>query len=392
AASDATTLPGAPPEVASGAPTGPLPAPSWMGPLQAADLAQTPAFGSQPAAARGRTTAERPAPLPMGPVGSQTMELQVALQKSRRRVPLILGGCVLVAAIAGGVALWLKSQTPMPEPDIVAADEAALGLLRKDDTKSLLAAVEAWKEIEAKSPDYVSAKANQMIAYLLLTQDARDEISRIKLKANQVEKEMARIKEKKATPDWHARANAKRDELIEIKNAHDPLVEQASEYDAKAGELLKASRTLVDRTKLDAGVVLRASAIYYAVKGNESAESFAKRYRETLDERKVLLDEPRAFADLAVAALQAQSRVSPEMRNKGIKYVGETLRKDAKMLRAHLLKAKLHLASREYAQAKDALTELLVLNPAHSAAAALKEDVIAAEENAKKLEAEASKR
>lgn len=391
AASDATTIPGALPEVAGSAPA-PLPTPSWMGQPQAADVAQTPAFGTQSASPRPRTTAERPAPLPMGPVGSQTMELQVALQRSRRRVPLILGGIVLVAAIAGGVAVWFKSQTPMPDPAIVAADDAALGLLRKDDTKSLLAAIEAWKEIEAKAPDYVPAKANQVIAYLLLMQDAREEINRIKLKANQVEKEMARIKEKKATPDWHARANAKRDELVEIKKAHDPLVEQASEYDTKAGELLKASRALVDRTKLDAGAVLRASAIYYAVKGNESAESFAKRYREVLDERKVLLDEPRAFADLAVAALQAQSRVSPEMRHKGIQYVGETLRKDPKVLRAHLLKARLHLASREYAEAKDALTELLVLNPAHSAAAALKEDVVAAEENAKKLAVEDSKK
>ncbi len=360
---------------------------------------------SAPARRPARKPAPLPAPLPVKRaepaeplVGSQTMELQMSLKKRQRKLPMVLGILLILGLVGGGVALYLKTRVPGADPALVAADAKALALFKADDTESLKAALAAWKAIEAKSPDFVPAVANQLMAHVFLNQDLRDEILRVRGQAAGLESEMRKLMEKKEPADWLAKANALRAQLIEIKTQVDALQDEAAKHDERAGELLKLAKSKVEKLGQagDGTAVFRASALYYAVKGHETAEKLADFYRKNPDERKVLHDDPRAFGDLAIAGMHAQPRISPERRDKGIAGATKALEKDPKLLRAHLFAAKIYLANKEYPEAKAAVEKLLAANPAHKAGAKLKQDIdqasaAAAAKKAKAAEAEESK-
>jgi tetratricopeptide (TPR) repeat protein len=208
------------------------------------------------------------------------------------------------------------------------------------------------------------------------------------VQAQQLEKDMKRLQDKKEPADWLSKANDLREQLIAIKEKQvDPLVAQAAAHDDRAGELLKSSKALVERLGVagDGTVVFRASAIYYASKGHETAEKLAEFYRKHPDDRQVLHDEGRAFADLAVAGRFAQPRITPGDRDKGVAAAEEALKKNPKLLRAHLFLAKIYLANHEYPLALAEADKLIALNPAHGAVVKLKAEIDQAAKAADKL-------
>ncbi len=350
-----------------------------------APLSWMPPAGAEPSAAPSPKSPIPALPLPesLMQAGSQTMELQMALQQRQRRGPVIVIAVLAALAIGGGVYAFLKTRPAKIDPAVLAADEAALDLLRRDDEASIKSAIESWMAIEAKAPDYVPARANQIMAEELLVADLQDEIRRQQALYAKAEKEMKRFEEKKDYPDWLARANAKREEMIKIKSRNDPLQEEAQRRDERAGALLKSTKEQAKALKFDAAVVYRASAVYFGLKNSENAEKLVNLYRPAEDERGLLHDPKRAFADLALAALHAQLRLSQEKFAVGNNAADAALANDPKLLRVYLLKARLYLAMKDFESAKKNLTDLLVLNPQHQAAKRMMDDVQDAEQATK---------
>jgi len=230
------------------------------------------------------------------PIGSATMELQMSLKKRQRTLPIAMAGVAGMALIGGAVYAFLSLRTPPADPVQVARTG---GSSPAEEGRRRFAAQGHRRLGGARSqgPQLRPAKANQIIAHVFLTQDLRDEARRLTAKAAQVEKDRLRFQEKKEPADWLARANALREQLIQIKALVDPLQDEAARHDDKAGELLKASKARVEKLQKagDGTAVFRASAVYYASKGHETAERLADFYRKNPDDRKVLHDDTRAF-------------------------------------------------------------------------------------------------
>jgi len=326
--------------------------------------------------------------------GSEALQLQRELAKPQRALPVVLGCIAALLLVAAALFAVLQLRVPAADPAVVAADAEAWELLKRDDGKSLAQAIAQWEELEAKAPEFVPAKANLMVAYVLMSQDLRDETRRILAQHQQLNKNMERLREKKEPDDWREKVEAIREQMIECKKNYDPKQEQASRYDEKWSELHKVSKSLVEKLGVagDAATIYRASAIYYASKGEAATEKVADSYRKIADERKVLHDDLRAFADLAVAGRFAQQRITPEELEKGREAAQEALKKDPKLLRARLFLAKMYLANRDYPAAKAEADKLLALNPAHEAAEKLKQEAAEAEEEAKQAAARAAQK
>ncbi|MBI5543600.1 MAG: zinc-ribbon domain-containing protein [Deltaproteobacteria bacterium] len=388
------------PGVASG------PVPSWMAsttePSVDATLPTGPAFAHRPAPAatapRPRAVpTQPPAPLSMprspeaglpgmsGPlVGSQTMELQMTLKRRQRLLPVVVGVVVGVAILAGAVGLYFKLRTPPADSMLVAEDEKALLLLKRDDEGSIAKAIETWMKLEKTAPEFVPFKANQLIASVFVTQSLRDDLRRYTAQYNDLNKQREKLETKKAPADWLERAKKLREEMVQLKAKVDPLQDQAARQDETSSDLLKKAKTLVEKLGLggDGPAVFRASALYYGCKGHESAEKLAEVYRTVPDKRAVLHDPQRAFADLAIAARYAQQRITPGDRDKGVAAAEAALKKDPQLLRAHVFLAKIYLANREFEAARAETEKLLGKNPNHSAAARLKVEIDEAEAQA----------
>ncbi len=290
--------------------------------------------------------------------GAQTLQLQLALKKSQRRLPMILGGVAVGLLVVLGATAFFTLRTPKVDPATLAADAAALNLMKRDDSASLKQAIAAWQDIEAKDPKYLPAQANSIMAYTLLTHDLGEEIRRLRAKGDQARGELEKG------------AAEKREELVKLNAQMDRLIDEARKYDEAASKLLVRCKEAASGSP-DSAAVFRASAVYFGVKGNKSAERLAKIYSDNpKDERGVLHDDARAFADLALAAFYAQQS-APEAREKA----KEALRKDPALTRARLIQAKLMLEARDFAGARKAIGEIVKANPAHLAAAHLIQDI-----------------
>ncbi|MGC4115365.1 MAG: zinc-ribbon domain-containing protein [Myxococcales bacterium] len=371
-------------------------APAWMAPQ--AETAEA------PRTKRGRPApapAPAPVPMPQPPrappqplVGSSTMELQLSLKKRQRKVPVILGVLVLLIFVTVAAIMFLKMRTPPADPALVAADGKAWELLKRDDAKSIEQAIQQWDQLLAKAPEFVPARANLMVAHVLMNQDLRDETRRLLAQYQQLSKDLTKLEEKKEPADWRTKANALREEMIRIKAVYEPLQQEAAKHDEKSGELLKSSKALVEKLGAagDGTSVFRASALYYASKGQDATEKLAEFYRKNPDDRNVLHDDARAFADLAVAGRYAQQRVTPADRDKAKLAADAALQKDPKLLRAYLFLGKVYFASKEYDLANAELDKLLKLNPEHDVAQKLKAEIAEAVAAAKKAEEKAAQR
>jgi hypothetical protein len=354
--------------------------------LEEASLESLPGgSGGEPAAAPGEAPPsavwqqplETPPPRPRkGTVkaGSQTMQLQLALKKSQMRLPVILAvaAALLLIAVAG-VGYW-KWHTPKADSALVAADQAALNLMKRDDAGSIKQAIAVWQGIGAKDPKFLPAQANQIMAYTLLSQDLGEEIRRLTAQAAIAQKELKRLEERRDTADFAKKANEKREELVRLSAQMEPLQEEARKSDQKAGELIGRCKQLA-ASGPDGASAFRATALYYGMKHSDLVEKLAETYRKSADERGVLHDDKRAFADLAVAAFFSQPRLAPEKAEKGLAAIRVALEKDPALLRARLLQAKILLASRQLASARKVVDELVATNPSHYAAARLIHDI-----------------
>jgi tetratricopeptide (TPR) repeat protein len=392
---DGSELQSTDPNIAPLPPQQPVaPAPAWMS-----------AKGGEAEAPRTKGRARpAPAPVPAMPpparapaqplVGSSTMELQLSLKKRQRKVPVILGVLVVLIAVTVAVIVFLKMRTPPADPALVAADGKAWELLKKDDPGSLEQAIQQWDQMLAKAPEFVPARANLMVAHVLVNQDLRDETRRLLAQYQQLSKDLSKLEEKKEPADWRAKANGLREEMIKIKAVYEPLQQEASKHDEKSGELLKSSKALVERLGAagDGTAVFRASALYYASKGQDATEKLAEFYRRNPDERNVLHDDVRAFADLAVAGRYAQQKVTPGDRDKAKAAAETALKKDPKLLRAYLFLAKVYFANKEYPAATAELEKLLALNPEHRVAEKLKAEIAEVVAAGKKAEEKAAAR
>jgi tetratricopeptide (TPR) repeat protein len=375
------------------------PAPSWMS--AAPEEPASPATNTAPVQRRAPPGRQRPLPTPaplpipspeqmeaVSPVGAQTMELQLSLKKRQRLLPIIVGVLVGAALVAGGIYFYLKTRTPPADPALVAEDGRALDLLRQDDEDSIKKAVDIWQSLQVRSPDFVPPRANELIAHVFLNQNLHDDAGRLTRQAEQAQRDMVRVTEKKVGANWVDKANALRDEIIKIKEQVEPLQEAATKHDERANELLKSCAVLMGRLgpAADSSAVFRASALYYSVKGHDGTEKLAATYQKGADERGVLHDDARAFADLAMAGRYAQPRITPGDRDKGVAAAQAALQKDPKLLRAHYYLAKIYLANKEYDLASTEAEALLAANPAHKAAAALKAEIAQAQAAAPKPE------
>jgi hypothetical protein len=311
--------------------------------------------------------------------------MQLGLAQSRSRAPKILGAIGL-AGILGGIAFAVvKNRAPSIDPELIAADGVALELMKNDDEESLKKALEALVALEAKAPEYVAAKADQVLVNILLNRDVRDDIERLQAQAQVIAKDHQRITEKKEGADYAARANAKREELVKLNAAIEPLQEQARKYDERAAALMKQATEAASKPHVDKGALLRGQAMYAAIKGmGEKAEKGAEIYRGHEDKQKLLHDDSRAFADLILAGLHAQPKMSAEMKEKGMAAVKAALQKDPKLVRAKVFEAKMHLATKDFAAARASLSDVVAKNPKHGVAQKLMGDVDVAEAAEKK--------
>ncbi len=341
------------------------------------------ASSNSPRAAQSPSIAPRfsrgSSPLPMPErVGAQTMQLQVALRRRQRRGPIIaavIGGIVLVTAAIG---IFLSLRTPSADSRYVQADLKALELLKLDDSASLTQAIDYWKKLEPRDPEYVPFQTNQAMAHALLAYDIRNEIDRINEHRLITLQEKKLLEEKKEPNDWRARANTLGAQYVADINRVNALSKEAEIHDEQISKILQKTKQLVQNLGVagDTGTWYRAAAIYYTSRGSaEQYKNFVEPYKKFADRRETLNDPSRAFADLAMALYYSGSRSEPDWQKKGIAAALDALRKDPKLLRAQFVLAKIYFSNKEYAQAKETIKQLLERNPKHSAAKKLMEEV-----------------
>jgi hypothetical protein len=278
--------------------------------------------------------------------------------RARQRRAWVVPASVAAAAVVALVT-WLALRGRIA-PEAVSLHGEADGLLLRDDRSSLERAVARYAAAAAIAPSYASARADEALALLLLSDDAADEARPAEERFRALEAERSR-EEKEAAPGWSSR---RADIVARMRVAQadsQPLRDRSRELKGQALALLRA----VARESPNGLEAARALALYYALDGDvERAVQAAGRV------------DGDPWKAVAVAAAELR-RGDSSRRDESIASLERVATAHPEILRARLMLARALAASARRDEAVTVLDGILTANAEHERARAFKAEVLA---------------
>ncbi len=242
--------------------------------------------------------------------------------------------------------------------EVLAAQENAIGLLRRDDRRSRSQAIKDIDQLVQGHGAIASTRALQVLALTLELDDVRVSVKRVLAQSDEINRRLARIRENHPS-DWEAQIGRGIVQLQALKLQSDPVVDEASSLDQRVtaafSELLAVAQELPDDL-----AVTRAEAVYFGAKGSDRALQFSERYR--------LLGGKDGWDVIAFAEYVANAHVTPATMAQARADLEGLRTADAAFLRAYVLGARLALAQREPDAAAILIDAAVALNPSHEVA------------------------
>ena len=307
-----------------------------------------------------------PEPLPMtagAPSRVQRpdpVERALAEQLRRRRsravwtlVGLIVFG--LVAYVGWG---WWSGRAAVPV-SARAERDAAFTLLRKDDPQSRASALKVLDALVERYPQWVGARATQVLALTLEMDDQRTLVRRSLTDAETVKTTLARLEAERTPADWKTQADAARARLEQLRKQTDPMVDAVNALETKLSATRDALNRLPPGSEDDERARLRADAVFAGVAGRaERAISDAEHYKQ--------LGGKDGWSEVAYAeyVLSAKS-APPDSVEQAARAMNEVLAHDSTFIRPYVLAGRLLLALRQKEAALSKLDAAVALNPKH---------------------------
>ena len=344
----------------------------------AAPGSSTMLFGGQAAqlqAPAPTPVAPAPAPVPAPAAKAGVSDLDAddpaaafRAQHQRRNRTFAVVALVGALGLAGFAAFkTIGKRRPQLSAALAGERDAALALLRRDDSVSLKQAGAQLTALAEKNPPHFELRAAEVLALSLQLDDARLELHKLQNEADELNKKINRMKETRTPGDWENRVNAMVDRVGGIKKATDPLVEDAAALDTEVGNAFRAmtAAAVGEVSPAQELELVRAQAVYFGVKGGDQAIRLSDKYQALAKEA------DDGWGTIARAEFAANSRVTPETVAASRTALEALRAKDSTFLRAYALAARLALNAKQKEAATTALAALLTLNPKHTVATKL---------------------
>lgn len=288
-------------------------------------------------------------------------------QRLARRRKIVLGavaGIVGVAVVAG-LGTWLVKELGGPSHDPAAVEKVdrLLAAVRTGDPAQALAAAPLGEEALALEPNFLRARADRGLAFLVAAMERKDLADRLAAKKPPIERALRSAEE--AADE--AAAQAKRDELAALKAEYDPVLAAYGKLKADADGAIEGAYK--EKGGEGDAAVVRALGILRAFGGDEkNAPILAKNYRK-------LAGETDGWAELIEGLLYASGRASPEKRAKAVESLDAALAKDKSLGIARLLLGRARLDLKDFAGARQQFDQALAAAPKNELAKRWREDV-----------------
>lgn len=280
----------------------------------------------------------------------------------------VLGVLILVAALA--YPAWRRNAQAIPA-ELVAAQEEAAALLRRDDAASREQAITGLKALLTQRPDYTEAHAALALALALDLDDVRAELVRNQETEAQLVTQVVALNDAKFPADWEIRANALRDDVAALRKAREPLEARVQQLVQDSGEAQTPLNVVPkEESAAAASARIRAQAVYAGVLAATPALELAERLSKA---------EPTPHWVAVARAEYALNANSPPATLAEVATALEAVRElDRTFLRAYVLGARVALRQGDTATAQALLDAVMAFNPNHALARKLKEWTVAA--------------
>ncbi len=316
---------------------------------------------------RPRASLELPAELPAAqPLfepeakSDPGIALRAQLERRNRRAVTVVLAIVIALACIIAMRGAIRRRSTIPA-EVLSSEENALTLLRRDDRRSRRQAIAEVESLTQKYPELVSPTAIRLLALTMDLDDVKLIIKRIQAQADEVNRSIARLQDRKSTSDWETRLNAAHAQLAALKKESDPLVEEANALDRQVNGVYSALLTSSKEVRAaEEPAAVRAQAMYYGVKGSDKALPLLDRYRQT--------GAKDGWDAIALAEYAANAHVTPATLVEARTLSERTRANDSAFLRAYVLAARLALAQKDYESAATLLDAVIALNPSHEVA------------------------
>jgi predicted Zn-dependent protease len=276
-------------------------------------------------------------------------------------------GALALAALA--LLLWRQlAPRPYAPPD---ASQLALGdatrLLRRDDLASREGALKALQALVTDQPQYVQARAEQVVALAFHLDDLRVMLAEDADARRALEAEADALAAAQAPSDWENRVHALRQQGVQLQSRSGPRQARA---DAVRRELDAAFAALgalrpEQPAPAEEQARVRAEAVRAAVLGSPELPALTERYR--------LLRANDGWEDVAYAEYVANVTGARGGADEARATLKQMRGQDPTFVRLYILDARLALQARDPASARASLESALSLNPEHTLARLLLE-------------------
>ena len=308
-----------------------------------------------------------PEPLPMGGGAPPSRvsrpdpaERALAAQLRRRRSRAIWSvfGLIALGLVAyAGWTWWIgRGEVPI---SVRADRDAVLTLLRKDDPQSRASALKVLDAMVQRYPQWVGARATQVLAQTLEMDDQRTLLRRSLADAEALKTTVARLEAERSPADWKAQADAARARLEQLRKQTDPMVDAVNALETKLNVTRDALNRLPPGNEDDERARFRADAVFAGVAGRaERAISDAERYKQ--------LGGKDGWAEIAYAEYVLSAKgAPPDSVEAAARSMNELMAHDSTFIRPYVLAGRLLLALRQREAALSKLDAAVTLNPKH---------------------------
>jgi predicted Zn finger-like uncharacterized protein len=278
---------------------------------------------------------------------------------------------VLVLAVLGaggffGYRKWTQRTPAIPAQARLTLDHA-VSLLKRDDPTSLRDAAALFKQLAQTYPSYLEARADLLVTLAFELDDAQWEISRIEAQSAELNAKVAKLQQAKATSDWQNRVNAMIDDLELLKKRTDPINQKTRALTEEVNHAVEAMQPTAEPSTEEQKAITRATALYMGVTGRDQVYYVVERYKT--------LGGADGWEAIALAEYAVNSRATPEQRLAAARAIEDVRRREASMIRAHVLAARLALADKHSDAAISALEAAYALNPNHELAKSIQSEL-----------------
>ena len=283
--------------------------------------------------------------------------------RSRRLV-----GWLAVLSLAGAAYYGYRTfqqRKPTFPPAVVAEQENAFVLLRRDDAATRGQAEEHLRSLVSQNPTYADGRAAYLIALVLDFDDQRVVINHLAERSKAYATQIARYQSEQRPDDWQKRAEELRGLMQEVKKQMDPLVDTATQLDEQIIALARALPPPSFDDPRPPLMVLRARALLASVKGQADALEQVTHYGSS--------GAQDSWGSVMFAEYALNSRVPPDTAQRAFQMMDGLRNEDKAFIRPYVLAARIAAAQRHPDVSISLLEAALALNPTHELAQKLAE-------------------